>query len=60
MSSEVVYEGWIGRRQIGRSFVRMRYFVLESRLLSTTTRETLKIIRWDYSFQYGKLSGGGR
>ncbi|KAL9451057.1 hypothetical protein AB3S75_012746 [Citrus x aurantiifolia] len=37
MSSKVVYEGWMvryGRRKIGRSFIHMRYFVLESRLLA--------------------------
>ncbi|KAI3453873.1 hypothetical protein Pfo_010535 [Paulownia fortunei] len=36
-SSKVVYEGWMvryGRRKIGRSFIHMRYFVLESRLLA--------------------------
>ncbi|XP_056686970.1 protein ENHANCED DISEASE RESISTANCE 2 isoform X2 [Spinacia oleracea] len=36
-SSKVVYEGWmvrIGRRKIGRSFIHMRYFVLEPRLLA--------------------------
>lgn len=35
--SKVVYEGWMvryGRRKIGRSFIHMRYFVLESRLLA--------------------------
>ncbi|GER57604.1 enhanced disease resistance 2 [Striga asiatica] len=35
--SKVVYEGWMvryGRRKIGRSFIQMRYFVLESRLLA--------------------------
>ncbi|XP_047969699.1 protein ENHANCED DISEASE RESISTANCE 2-like isoform X2 [Salvia hispanica] len=34
---KVVYEGWMvryGRRKIGRSFIHMRYFVLESRLLA--------------------------
>ncbi|KAI4327985.1 hypothetical protein L6164_020385 [Bauhinia variegata] len=37
MSSKVVYEGWMvryGRRKIGRSFIHMRYFVLESQLLA--------------------------
>lgn len=37
MSSKVVYEGWMvryGRRKIGRSFIHMRYFVLETRLLA--------------------------
>lgn len=37
MSSKVVYEGWMvrcGRRKIGRSFIHMRYFVLEPRLLA--------------------------
>ncbi|KAL6544190.1 Protein ENHANCED DISEASE RESISTANCE 2 [Orobanche gracilis] len=36
-SSKVLYEGWMvryGRRKIGTSFIHMRYFVLESRLLS--------------------------
>ncbi|KAL8498609.1 hypothetical protein ACS0TY_021812 [Phlomoides rotata] len=36
-SSKVVYEGWLvryGRRKIGRSYIHMRYFVLESRLLA--------------------------
>ncbi|KAG8375166.1 hypothetical protein BUALT_Bualt10G0072100 [Buddleja alternifolia] len=36
-NSKVVYEGWMvryGRRKIGRSFIHMRYFVLESRLLA--------------------------
>ncbi|CAI9095146.1 OLC1v1031025C2 [Oldenlandia corymbosa var. corymbosa] len=35
--SKVVYEGWMvryGRRKIGRSFIHMRYFVLEHRLLA--------------------------
>ncbi|KAG0473280.1 hypothetical protein HPP92_015137 [Vanilla planifolia] len=35
--SKVVYEGWMvrfGRRKIGRSFIHMRYFVLEARLLA--------------------------
>ncbi|MQM04322.1 hypothetical protein Taro_037114 [Colocasia esculenta] len=35
--TKVVYEGWMvrhGRRKIGRSFIHMRYFVLESRLLA--------------------------
>ncbi|OWM65011.1 hypothetical protein CDL15_Pgr028729 [Punica granatum] len=35
--SKVEYEGWMvryGRRKIGRSFIHMRYFVLESRLLA--------------------------
>uniref|UniRef100_A0A5B6Z4L1 START domain-containing protein n=1 Tax=Davidia involucrata TaxID=16924 RepID=A0A5B6Z4L1_DAVIN len=35
--SKVVYEGWMvryGRRKIGRSFIHMRYFVLETRLLA--------------------------
>ncbi|CAN8274521.1 unnamed protein product [Cochlearia groenlandica] len=35
--SKVVYEGWMvryGRRKIGRSFIHMRYFVLEPRLLA--------------------------
>ncbi|KAL6556460.1 Protein ENHANCED DISEASE RESISTANCE 2 [Orobanche gracilis] len=36
-NSKVVYDGWMvryGRRKIGRSFIHMRYFVLESRLLA--------------------------
>ncbi|KAG5540376.1 hypothetical protein RHGRI_020564 [Rhododendron griersonianum] len=35
--SKVIYEGWMvryGRRKIGRSFIHMRYFVLESQLLA--------------------------
>ncbi|KAJ8631909.1 hypothetical protein MRB53_025245 [Persea americana] len=35
--TKVVYEGWMvryGRRKIGRSFIHMRYFVLERRLLA--------------------------
>ncbi|KAK1274249.1 hypothetical protein QJS04_geneDACA012234 [Acorus gramineus] len=35
--SKVLYEGWMvryGRRKIGRSFIHMRYFVLEPRLLA--------------------------
>lgn len=35
--SKVVYEGWMvryGRRKIGRSFIHMRYFVLEPLLLA--------------------------
>ncbi|KAK9699055.1 hypothetical protein RND81_08G149700 [Saponaria officinalis] len=41
-NSKVVYEGWmvrIGRRKIGRSFIHMRYFVLESRLLAYYKRK---------------------
>ncbi|XP_057518243.1 protein ENHANCED DISEASE RESISTANCE 2-like isoform X2 [Amaranthus tricolor] len=41
-SSKVVYEGWmvrIGRRKIGRSFIHMRYFVLEPRLLAYYKRK---------------------
>ncbi|GJN20248.1 hypothetical protein PR202_gb07601 [Eleusine coracana subsp. coracana] len=41
-SSGVVYEGWMvryGRRKIGRSFIHMRYFVLEPRLLSYYKRK---------------------
>lgn len=37
MSKVVIYEGWMvryGRRKIGRSFIHMRYFVLESQLLA--------------------------
>ncbi|XP_073134094.1 protein ENHANCED DISEASE RESISTANCE 2-like isoform X1 [Henckelia pumila] len=36
-NSKVVYEGWMaryGRRKIGRSFIHMRYFVLECRVLA--------------------------
>lgn len=35
--SKIVYEGWMvryGRRKIGRSYIHMRYFVLEPRLLA--------------------------
>jgi hypothetical protein len=42
MSSKVVYEGWMvryGRRKIGRSFIHMRYFVLESWLLAYYKRK---------------------
>ncbi|KAL8170552.1 hypothetical protein V2J09_022356 [Rumex salicifolius] len=41
-SSKVVYEGWMvrhGRRKIGRSFMHMRYFVLETRLLAYYKRK---------------------
>ncbi|XP_060179730.1 protein ENHANCED DISEASE RESISTANCE 2-like [Lycium barbarum] len=37
MSKVVVHEGWMvryGRRKIGKSFLHMRYFVLETRLLA--------------------------
>ncbi|KAK1368302.1 ENHANCED DISEASE RESISTANCE 2 [Heracleum sosnowskyi] len=40
--SKVVYEGWMvryGRRKIGRSYIHMRYFVLESRLLAYYKRK---------------------
>ncbi|KAF9625002.1 hypothetical protein IFM89_016998 [Coptis chinensis] len=40
--AKVVYEGWMvryGRRKIGRSFIHMRYFVLESRLLAYYKRK---------------------
>ncbi|KAK2995051.1 hypothetical protein RJ640_024509 [Escallonia rubra] len=40
--SKVVYEGWMvryGRRKLGRSFIHMRYFVLESRLLAYYKRK---------------------
>ncbi|KAK9067859.1 hypothetical protein SSX86_011970 [Deinandra increscens subsp. villosa] len=40
--SKVVYDGWMvryGRRKIGRSFMHMRYFVLESRLLAYYKRK---------------------
>ncbi|KHN41720.1 hypothetical protein glysoja_003460 [Glycine soja] len=39
MSSKVVYEGWMVRYKIGRSFIHMRYFVLESRLLAYYKRK---------------------
>lgn len=42
MATKVVYEGWMvryGRRKIGRSFIHMRYFVLESRLLAYYKRK---------------------
>ncbi|KAL6905412.1 hypothetical protein ACP4OV_003013 [Aristida adscensionis] len=41
-SAAAVYEGWMvryGRRKIGRSFIHMRYFVLEPRLLSYYKRK---------------------
>ncbi|KAL8141721.1 hypothetical protein V2J09_014753 [Rumex salicifolius] len=41
-SSKVVHEGWMvryGRRKIGRSFMHMRYFVLEPRLLAYYKRK---------------------
>ncbi|MFS7968817.1 putative pleckstrin domain-containing protein [Helianthus anomalus] len=41
-NSKVVYEGWMqryGRMKIGRSFIHMRYFVLESRLLACYKRK---------------------
>ncbi|KAL9246981.1 hypothetical protein vseg_020457 [Gypsophila vaccaria] len=41
-NSKLVYEGWmvrIGRRKIGRSFIHMRYFVLEHRLLAYYKRK---------------------
>ncbi|KAL9663534.1 hypothetical protein QQ045_018923 [Rhodiola kirilowii] len=40
--SKVVYEGWMvryGRRKIGRSFIHMRYFVLEPSLLAYYKRK---------------------
>lgn len=40
--SKAVYEGWMaryGRRKIGRSFVHMRYFVLETRVLAYYKRK---------------------
>ncbi|KAG6480504.1 hypothetical protein ZIOFF_064004 [Zingiber officinale] len=40
--SKAVYEGWmvrIGRRKIGRSFIHMRYFVLETRVLAYYKRK---------------------
>ncbi|KAI0496261.1 hypothetical protein KFK09_022575 [Dendrobium nobile] len=42
--SKVVYEGWMvrfGRRKIGRSFIHMRYFVLETRVLAYYKRKSL-------------------
>ncbi|XP_078437720.1 ENHANCED DISEASE RESISTANCE 2 [Wolffia australiana] len=39
---KIVYEGWMvryGRRKIGRSYIHMRYFVLESRLLAYYKRK---------------------
>ncbi|KAL6349702.1 hypothetical protein AAG906_041109 [Vitis piasezkii] len=42
VASKVVYEGWMvrcGRRKIGRSYIHMRYFVLESRLLAYYKRK---------------------
>ncbi|XP_020692298.1 protein ENHANCED DISEASE RESISTANCE 2-like [Dendrobium catenatum] len=42
--SKVVYEGWMvrfGRRRIGRSFIHMRYFVLETRVLAYYKRKSL-------------------
>ncbi|CAA7406505.1 unnamed protein product [Spirodela intermedia] len=39
---KVIYEGWMvryGRRKIGRSFIHMRYFVLESALLAYYKRK---------------------
>lgn len=38
----MVYEGWMvryGRRKIGRSFIHMRYFVLETRVLAYYKRK---------------------
>jgi hypothetical protein len=52
-SSGVVYEGWMvrhGRRKIGRSFIHMRYFVLEPRLLSYYKRKP----------QHKDEAGGGK
>ncbi|XP_020260698.1 protein ENHANCED DISEASE RESISTANCE 2-like [Asparagus officinalis] len=40
--SKVIYEGWMvryGRRKIGRSFIHMRYFVLETRVLAYYKRK---------------------
>ncbi|KAG0452946.1 hypothetical protein HPP92_025340 [Vanilla planifolia] len=40
--SKVVYDGWMvryGRRKIGRSFIHMRYFVLETRVLAYYKRK---------------------
>ncbi|KAH6824471.1 ENHANCED DISEASE RESISTANCE 2 [Perilla frutescens var. hirtella] len=42
--SKVVHEGWMvryGRRKIGRSYIHMRYFVLESRLLAYYKKKPL-------------------
>jgi hypothetical protein len=52
-SSGVMYEGWMvrhGRRKIGRSFIHMRYFVLEPRLLSYYKRKP----------QHKDEAGGGK
>ncbi|MFS7907843.1 putative pleckstrin domain, PH-like domain superfamily [Helianthus anomalus] len=41
-NSKVVYEGWMlryERRKIGRSFIHMRYFILELRLLAYYKRK---------------------
>ncbi|XP_064988635.1 protein ENHANCED DISEASE RESISTANCE 2-like isoform X8 [Musa acuminata AAA Group] len=45
--SKVVYEGWMvrfGRRKIGRSFIHMRYFVLETRMLAYYKRKPQDIM----------------
>lgn len=58
MSSKVVYEGWMvryGRRKIGRSFIHMRYFVLESRLLAYYKRkpqDNQVVLSFFFSFLY--------
>ncbi|KAL6349695.1 hypothetical protein AAG906_041102 [Vitis piasezkii] len=45
VASKVVHEGWMvrcGRRKIGRSYIHMRYFVLESRLLAYYKRKPVQ------------------
>ncbi|XP_065030192.1 protein ENHANCED DISEASE RESISTANCE 2-like isoform X2 [Musa acuminata AAA Group] len=45
--SKVVYEGWMvrfGRRKIGRSFIHMRYFVLETKMLAYYKRKPQDIM----------------
>ncbi|RVW89560.1 Protein enhanced disease resistance 2 [Vitis vinifera] len=44
-ASKVMHEGWMvrcGRRKIGRSYIHMRYFVLESRLLAYYKRKPVQ------------------
>ena len=44
-ASKVMHEGWLvrcGRRKIGRSYIHMRYFVLESRLLAYYKRKPVQ------------------
>lgn len=64
--SKVVYEGWMvryGRTKIGRSYIHMRYFVLEPRLLAYYKRKpqdnqvflfhfsllSLSVLQWRYA-----------